>query len=584
MASRNTYVTIDCGQGGINGSTDLSGFPKTDLTYAENLTAEDGTWRKIGGASLITTTPISGAPRVRGLTEFVLANGTTVRIAATGDGKIVSVVAGGVGNTLQTGLTANRFTVFAEGGGGTTKKLFRFNGADAVGVTSDGVTMAAIASPPADWATTNQPSFGFVHNGRLWGGGNPNDPHRIYGSEVINHENFSPGSVWAASFNYAAGNIVVPTIQNGHRYKVTTDAGSSAATQPTWPTASGATVVDGGLTWTEDGSDGYRTVQLSVFPGEGEGLVGGLSYKGRAFLFKKPRGIYWLDDSASDITLWTLKRLTLAVGIQSPKAVVPVEDDFLLFTVDGSIIPISAVSQQLGDVALNPLLHDKLAPFARSYINLNALSGVDSVYYPNKRQVWWCVPGPTSTVNNRMLGLDLREPENPKIMWSTRDVCESIALTKDTNGIYRPMIGDSTGSVWLLDEAARTKNGLGYGFTGTTGDLDITDDGKRLVNLRELEVVARHPPGTSTLSIQIDRDGGRKSQSLSISLPQSGVAVGSFTIGTSAIGGETIGNHRKRIVGDASRVRLTFANAADLEDCSLAKFILSVSPGNDRRR
>lgn len=584
MASRNTTVTIDCGQGGINGSTDLSGFPKTDLIYAENLTAEDGTWRKIGGAALINTTPITGAPRVRGLHEFVTTGGTTFRIAATGDGKIISVVTGGIGNTLQTGLAANRFTVFVEGGGGTTKKLFRFNGADAVGVTSDGVTMAAIATPPADWAGANQPSFGVAHNSRLWGGGNANDPHRIYGSEVINHENFSPGSVWRASFDYAAGNIVLPTIQNGHRYKVTTDAGSSGASQPAWPTAPGATIVDGGLTWTEDGSDGLRTVQLSVFPGEGTGLVGALSYKGRLFLFKSPRGIYWLDDSPADMTGWQLKRLTLSIGIASPKAILPIEDDFLIFTVDGALIPISAVSQQLGDVSLNPVLHDKLAPFARSYINLNALSGVDSVYYANKRQAWWSVPGPTSTVNNRMLGLDLREPDNPKLMWSVRDVCESIALTRDANGIYRPMIGDSTGSVWLLDEAARTKNGLGYGFTGTTGDLDITEDGKRLVNLHELEIVARHPPGTATVSIQIDRDGGRKSQVLSILLPQSGVAVGSFIIGSSAIGGETIGNHSKRLTGDGSRVRITFSNSNNLEDCSIAKILLGVTPGNERRR
>ena len=60
--------------------------------------------------------------------------------------------------------------------------------------------------------------------------------------------------VWQKSHPYTVNTVVVPIINTGHYYKCTT-AGSSQATPPTWPTATGGTVTEtGGLTWTEAGS------------------------------------------------------------------------------------------------------------------------------------------------------------------------------------------------------------------------------------------------------------------------------------------------------------------------------------------
>lgn len=54
---------------------------------------------------------------------------------------------------------------------------------------------------------------------------------------------------WAASTAQAVGAIVRPTTGNGYVYRATA-AGTSAASEPTWPTVIGATVVDSGVTWT----------------------------------------------------------------------------------------------------------------------------------------------------------------------------------------------------------------------------------------------------------------------------------------------------------------------------------------------
>jgi len=58
---------------------------------------------------------------------------------------------------------------------------------------------------------------------------------------------------WRSSTSYTAGNYVVPTIRNGHFYA--SGGGTSDPIEPgNWPTASAATVNDGGVTWTESGS------------------------------------------------------------------------------------------------------------------------------------------------------------------------------------------------------------------------------------------------------------------------------------------------------------------------------------------
>jgi len=64
---------------------------------------------------------------------------------------------------------------------------------------------------------------------------------------------------WSGHVAYSTGTIIVPTSspnrRNGHRYRAS-PGGTSGGGQPTWPTGSGATVVDSApLTWQEAGSD-----------------------------------------------------------------------------------------------------------------------------------------------------------------------------------------------------------------------------------------------------------------------------------------------------------------------------------------
>jgi hypothetical protein len=60
------------------------------------------------------------------------------------------------------------------------------------------------------------------------------------------------GSVWTTLGVYAVGDIVKKVTTNGHVYRCIV-AGTAAAGEPSWPTVSGQTVVDGTVTWAEVG-------------------------------------------------------------------------------------------------------------------------------------------------------------------------------------------------------------------------------------------------------------------------------------------------------------------------------------------
>lgn len=66
-----------------------------------------------------------------------------------------------------------------------------------------------------------------------------------------NEEVFNLSRQWKASTAYEVDDIAVPTTGNGRSY-ICTSLGTSGASEPTWPTTEGGTVVDGGVTWTEN--------------------------------------------------------------------------------------------------------------------------------------------------------------------------------------------------------------------------------------------------------------------------------------------------------------------------------------------
>jgi len=71
-------------------------------------------------------------------------------------------------------------------------------------------------------------------------------------------------SVWTASTAFSSGDLVIPTAFNSSANKIfrCTTAGTTASSEPTWPTTASGTVSDGTAVWTEITSYYYVSSQV----------------------------------------------------------------------------------------------------------------------------------------------------------------------------------------------------------------------------------------------------------------------------------------------------------------------------------
>jgi hypothetical protein len=167
------------------------------------------------------------------------------------------------------------------------KKVYIFSGNSPIQVIEgDGNTRRNLAIPSPDWSTT-YPTFGLIYRNRLVCFGNKSNPHQQYFSAPDDQENFNPAEEGVL-------------IQN-------------------------------------------------IYPGENEGLVSALVYKGKLFSFKKPYGVYGFVDDDPNPTNWYYQKTSGTFGIASACSYFEATDDVYIFSNDGSLVSMTAAFR-LGDV------------------------------------------------------------------------------------------------------------------------------------------------------------------------------------------------------------------------------------------
>ncbi len=315
--------------------------------------------------------------------------------------------------------------------------------------------------------------------------------------------------------------------------------------------------------------------QLNIYPGEGQRIAAGISFREKAYLWKYPKGIYLIDDADTNIANWGTPKLTDAVGAAGPGCVVATEDDVVFLDSDGYFHQLSAVRTYRQE-SVPAMFPTELSDWFRSQINLNRLDLVRSAYYSRKRQLVFALPGTGSSVNNRLLTLDYNIADKVRIGWSTRDLCPSLTLRQNV-ATQQLLSGDGSGYVWILDQVTRAKDGAGYPGQYETPTVDVMDKGIRLANLCELQVVF-NPVGNWDLTLEVHRDG-QLGQTLLFSMQSSGGAVGSFSLDSDVLGGTTIQNATQRLEGDCKYLKLLGRNTHANQDFSVMNHLIRYTPG-----
>jgi len=530
MAYQGLIAELPIGLAGLTGSKHQSQITPQHLIVADDLTYESGTIQKEGGASKYNSTAISGTPSIVGGWDWFPTDGTQRMVVVLDDGTIKKDTGGGGFTvTLGSGFTITTATVpmFVEGGkeaAANDRKLFIFtDGSNGIQVLSaDGATVSRLstANDPADWTNTH-PTFGLIHEDRLWGGGNSNDAHRLYYSTVGDHEDFAGG-------------------------------GSG---------------------------------QLAIFPGEGTKLVGAISFKGLIICWKFPKGIYIVDTTDPTIANWKVSRLSQSLGGVSHQGAVLVDDDVLFMDATGLFHFISAITEfgNLGTRNLSTANEANMDEFFRDEINFNSFARVRGIYYPAKAEAHFAISALGSSINNRRTVVDFNSTI-PRFRFSRRDTPISMWLKEDGDGIPRPTIGDDAGFVWNLDQDARSRDGVGYNGQFQIAHLDLSHLDPKFGTIRKsgqfLELVVE-PRGNWNLNVDVFWDN-ELTQTVTFNMGTTGSTLGSFVLGTDKLAGDTVLNRKRRITGGGRRFSVVGRNSGDGEDFSVSKMYLHFIPSDER--
>lgn len=560
MAFRGVEANIELAKYGLVGTRNLAAVPVTALLQARNISLDTGAITRAGGSRAYNLPGVDAFLELEESTDLLLQeDGSSFILLETGGAALpagivglwdwfpttdaqrliaglnngelwIDTVGAGTFTLAKTGLNADSIYVFAEGGAeiiGNNRKLFIATGFDTVQVI-DGDTSTTRAIG-ADAPTD-------------WSGASqPRSvffhngrmwgvlEHLLYGSTVTDHEDFTN-----------TGSVIIP-----------------------------------------------------VQTGEGAYIQGGISFKGRLFVFKWPTGIYWLDDSSSSQSNWQMKRLTRSTGLASPNAMCQVDDDVLFLSEIGHIHMLSGI-QDFGDVQNSDISAlNELTSYIRDNVDTSkdALERSWAIYYPEKKQARFGMRSLGSNVQDIVFVVDMNHKDTPRIHIDDKDEVGALAIRQDKNRVERPISGDSSGIIWLLDqnhtsifsgEAEEHVHIRTYSSEFQIPHTDFAWFHEKLGAVRKnyayLEAIMQ-PTGNFTLTFDVYYDGVLKDV-ITMNTGESGAALGSFVIGQDSLGGDNLLNTRKRLRGSSRRLSLVGRQSGTDEKFTLSQLTVGLTPGS----
>jgi len=277
---------IDCSRGGFNNDLNRDRLsPTMMVSLTRNINLHKGGRGKRGGTDNVNATVITGTPRIWGLYQFRLQNGTEYIITATSDGKIQR----DYNTEIGTGLTIDQAVHFVT----FNNLLIICTGNDQPQVWTGTGNISALTNTPTDWSSSSNFPRKMINHGRgaserLWAIGGAVDPYTVYASAV------------------------------------------TAGDGTTEPDFSDANV----LTIYVDTHDGF-------------GVINAVEFGDRLICAGRNR-VYIIDDSSTDTANWGYEKSQWEGGTANDRTFITVVNDIISMTEDGTIYSVVA-SESYGD-------------------------------------------------------------------------------------------------------------------------------------------------------------------------------------------------------------------------------------------
>jgi hypothetical protein len=518
MAFRGITAPLPVGLLGLHGSKNQSQLTAAHFSYSEGVDIDGGLIRKDGGVLALNDTALP-ADVISG-TSWSPEIDTYHDVIMLNSGQVRRDTGDGTFATvMRTGLNVSLEPppYFCPAGGetvGAPRKLFMVSASNQMQVIAGtAASMAAISTPAADWSAAGYPTFAVQHGNRMWAGGNASDPHRIYYSMLTNHESYT---------------------------------GTGSGT-------------------------------IAIYPGEGERLVGGISFSGLLILWKYPLGVYLVDTRDPVIANWSVVKVSTSVGGVNQQTILSVNSDVMYLDHTGSIHLLSATNAT-GDITTSNLLQlVQINKFMMDNISLARIRRSCAVWYPLRQAAWFFLPQKGSFENDLRLVVDKSDPNvGVRFLTDRRDSANTAWMRPDEDRVPRPVIGEGP-LVQQMDQLARNKNGVAYTMEFETANTDFgyLDDNLRFKNKSGafLEIVSDLET-RATFEIQVYWDEVLH-DTIIFDIGSDGAALDAFVLDTDRLAAAGTKTLRRRLPGSGKRLRLRFKNEGLDEDVGMSAFFVS---------
>lgn len=249
---------------------------------------------------------------------------------------------------------------------------------------------------------------------------------------------------------------------------------------------------------------------LPIYPGEGGELRGGYVFKGRLFAYKDGGFVYSLNDQDADNGNWYWTKVASNFGLSAPNAVAEVLNDLYSGNTSGTITSLEA-TEKLGSVAAADLVQNmQFEAFLRGNTSKVGIPFQHLLYYAEKKILFATYRSAYFTYNDMLLMFDFGRNQAVRAAFWKKGSPQCLASYKDVNQIERPMYGDRSGFLQLMDAEDRTEGTAAYlgEFQSPHWDFSWLGQNMSAAN-KQFDHLAVHyiPEGAGTLLCDYYIDG-----------------------------------------------------------------------------
>lgn len=345
----------------------------------------------------------------------------------------------------------------------------------------------------------------------------------------------------------------------------------------------------GQISYGSDSGDheNFQTASLvdPVYPGEGGELRGGAVYKGRLIVFKDGGFVYMLNDQSGDDSDWHWEKIGSNFGLCAPNAVAEVLDDLLAGNTTGTINSYAA-SDKLGNVEAGDIIQElKFESFLRGNTSKAGITEQHLLYYAEKKTLFATYRSSYKTSNDMLIVLDFSNKNIIRPAFWIKGSPQCLASYKDVSQVARPMYGDASGYLHLMDAEDRSEGGTAYTGEFQTPHLDFSHMDPKLSSIEkhfDFLVVHYVPESSGDLSVDYFIDG-RYYDTLTYPMIQyTSPKLGNLLLGTSRFAQPNTETGIRQLKGTGRTISFRFYNSGSNQSFQIPAYTVCFRPGGDK--